>query len=147
MYIWSSELVYFNRGRTWEQQGLTFVTRVYWTWTMCAQWAGKLMTAYICRLYTCSVKDVTLLLGTAERSWLKQKRTKHCSSTAATFKYDIFDSSTTSTHFHGALCLSVFFFFFFCSLCLLTARVCPCKDILAPVAVASRSFQIGSVRD
>lgn len=98
MYIWSRKLVNFNRERTWEQQGLAFVTRVYWTWTMCAQWAGKLMTAYIWRLYTCSVKDVTLLLGTVEHWWLKQKRTKHCYSTAGTFKY-IFDSSTTSTHF------------------------------------------------
>lgn len=57
------------------------------------------MTAYIWRLYTCSVKDVTLLLGTAKHGRLKQKRTKHFCSTAAIFKYDIFDSSTTSTHF------------------------------------------------
>lgn len=90
--------VHFNHQRTQEQRGLTFVTRVYRTWTMRAQWAGKLMTAYIWRLYTCSVKDVTLLPGTVEPWWLKRKRTKHRYSTAASSTQDISDDSTTSTH-------------------------------------------------
>lgn len=91
-------------------------------------------SVYIWRLCTCSVKDVTLLLGTVERWWLKQKRTKHRHSTEGTFKYDIFDSSTTSTHFTVPL-----IFGFFCSLCFLTGWVRPCKDTLAPALVASHS--------
>ena len=47
LHMWSSEFANVNRETTWEQRGLTFLTRVYRTRTMCAQWAGKLMTAYI----------------------------------------------------------------------------------------------------
>lgn len=120
-HIWSRELVNLNHKRTQKKKGLTFVTRVHGTWTMCAQWAGKLMTASIWRLYTCSVKVVQLLLGTVEQWWLKQKRTKQSDSTAATFTIDMFDSCTTSTHFT-------------------VLWACPEKDILAPLLVASQFF-------
>lgn len=133
IYVWSWELVNFNSERTQEQWGLTFVTRVYWTWTMCAQWAGKLMTAYIWGLYTCGVKDVTPLLGIVEHWWLKKKRTKGLLlNSKQPTKYGIFDSSTTSTHLTGI--------FRFCTLCLLTGWVCPGEDILSPVLVASHFF-------
>lgn len=45
---------------------------------MCAQWAEKkVMTAFNWRVYTCSVKDVTLLqLGTAQLLVIKMEKDK-----------------------------------------------------------------------
>ena len=74
--VWSSQLGNFNQERTREQQHLTFVTRVCGTWTMCAQWAGKLMTAYFWRLCTCSVKGCHAAAGDSRARVMKTEKDK-----------------------------------------------------------------------
>lgn len=90
----------FNKGRTKTAMSV-FLTRVHWTWTMCAQWAEKKRWQHITGGCIPGVLKMSLCCYWGQLScwWLKWKRIKPCSSTAGTFKYEIFDSSITFTYF------------------------------------------------
>lgn len=80
-----------------KQQCLSFVTRVHWTWTMCAQWAEQNWWQRITGGCIPAVLKMSLCCCWGQLScWW---RTKPCSSTSGTFKCVIFDSSITFMYF------------------------------------------------
>lgn len=109
-YICPSEL-YISTKEGQENTGVWLLWRECTEHEQCTLSGQENWWQHISASCTCSGEEVTLLLGTVERRWLKQKMTKHYYSTADTFKQDTPDSSTTSTRSTARLYLSLFALF------------------------------------